>query len=156
MKDRRKLTSILKEGSNYLEEEDKVLFGEGFQKKVNETVKSKRKQRNFLENIQNQQRDLLVITIVLGPFQEASIGYRSSQTTSVRTSPEMVKGSFMEGTKVKNQPQMIPSSSMSKGKDPEILPLRDYKNVHPLVKILFEEPIETFPLAGRLRCFLSN
>lgn len=74
LKDRCKVTSILKEGSNYLEKEDKVLFGEGFQKKVNEKIKLKRKQRNFLENIQNQKNDItlvLVITIVLGTFKEA-------------------------------------------------------------------------------------
>lgn len=32
---RRKVKSILKEGSKYLEKKDKVLFGESFQKKLN-------------------------------------------------------------------------------------------------------------------------
>lgn len=53
LKGRRKVQSILKEGSKDLEKENKVLFGEVFQKKVNETFQE-RKQWNFLENIRNQ------------------------------------------------------------------------------------------------------
>ena len=50
--------------------------------------------------------------------------------------PLMDKG-FIEGEDVRNQPQMIPSSSNSKGKVPEMLLLRDCKTIHPLVKSLF-------------------
>ena len=43
LKVRRKVKSILKDGSKYLEKEDKVLFGEGLQEKVNEKVITKKK-----------------------------------------------------------------------------------------------------------------
>ena len=42
-KNRRKVNSLLKEGAHCFEKEKKVLFGERFQKKVNETIKSKKK-----------------------------------------------------------------------------------------------------------------
>lgn len=165
LKDRCKVTSILKEGSNYLEKEDKVLFGEGFQKKVNEKIKLKRKQRNFLENIQNQKNDItlvLVITIVLGTVKEAFCReewdegshqlltevpkpHQYAPFPVMAKRPLMHKGGFTERVEVRNQSQMIPSSSNSKGKVPEMLSLREYKNAHLLVKRLFKEPIKTYP-----------
>ena len=42
-KDRHKVKSLLKKGAHCFEKEQKVLFGERFQKKVNETIKSKKK-----------------------------------------------------------------------------------------------------------------
>ena len=48
-KDRRKVTSLLKEGAHCFEKEQKVLFGEKFQKKVNETIKSKKKTTELLK-----------------------------------------------------------------------------------------------------------
>lgn len=165
LKDRCKVTSILKEGSNYLEKEDKVLFGEGFQKKVHETIKLKRKQRNFLENIQNQKNNVtlvLVITIVLGTFKEAfgreewdegshqlvtevPKPHQYAPFPVMAKRPLMDKGGFTERAEVRNQPQLIPSSSSSKGKVLEMLSLREYKNVHLLVKRFFEELIKTYP-----------
>lgn len=47
-KDRRKVKSILKEGAKCFQKEEKVLFGEKFQKKVNETIKSKKKTKELL------------------------------------------------------------------------------------------------------------
>ena len=46
-KDRRKVKSLLKEKAHCFEKEQKVLSGERFQKKVNETIKSKKKQKSF-------------------------------------------------------------------------------------------------------------
>ena len=48
-KDRRKVKSALKEGAYCFDKEEKVLFGERFQKKVNETIKSKRKTKELLK-----------------------------------------------------------------------------------------------------------
>ena len=48
-KDRRKVKSLLKEGAHCFEREQKVLFGERFQKKVNETIKSKKKTKELLK-----------------------------------------------------------------------------------------------------------
>ena len=46
-KDRRKVKSILKEGAHCFEKKQKVLFEERFQKKVNETIKSKKKTKEL-------------------------------------------------------------------------------------------------------------
>ena len=46
-KDRRKVKSILKEGSHCFEKKQKVLFEERFQKKVNKTIKSKKKTKEL-------------------------------------------------------------------------------------------------------------
>ena len=48
-KDRRKEKSLLKEGPHCFEKEQKVLLGERFQKKVNKTIKSKKKKKELLK-----------------------------------------------------------------------------------------------------------
>lgn len=99
LKDRCKVTSILKEGSNYLEKEDKVLFGEGFQKKVHETIKLKNKTKELFREYtkpekrrysgsgnHNSSRHCQGGLRQRGMGRgQSSIGYRSSQATSVRT-----------------------------------------------------------------------
>ena len=167
-----KVKSILKERSKCLEKEDKVIFGEGFQEKANETFQSKKKKELF-RFIRNQQSDLtlaLRIPIVLGPFTEVSNrktwhGDSYQLVTEVpklyqnATFPVMVKRPLMDkcrGAKVRNQPQMTPSSGNSKRKVPEMLPLRDFENVYPLVKTLFKEPRKTVSLADKLKFFQNN
>ena len=49
-KDRWNVKSLLKEGAHFSGKEQKVLFWEKFQKKVNETIRSKKK-KNFFEGI---------------------------------------------------------------------------------------------------------
>ena len=48
-KDRRRVKSLLKERAHCFEKEQKVLFRERFQKKVNETIKSKKKTKELLK-----------------------------------------------------------------------------------------------------------
>ena len=48
-KDRRKVKSLLKKGSHCFQKEQKVLFGESFQKKFNKTIKSKKKTKDLLK-----------------------------------------------------------------------------------------------------------
>ena len=48
-KDRLKVKLLLKEGAHRLEKEQKVLFEENFQKKVNKTIKSKKKTKEPLK-----------------------------------------------------------------------------------------------------------
>ena len=47
MRDRGKVKFVFKEGSRYLEKANKVVFGKGFSKRVNETVDSEKKTRTF-------------------------------------------------------------------------------------------------------------
>lgn len=42
-----------------------------------------------------------------------------------------------------------------KPKAPDLLNLSDYQKVYPLIKTLFKETRETFPLAGKLNYFLK-
>ena len=49
LKDRHKVKINLKEGAHCFEKEEKVLSREKFQKKVNETVNSKKKTKEFLK-----------------------------------------------------------------------------------------------------------
>ena len=52
---------------------------------------------------------------------------------------------------------MTPSPSTKlKVKTPDLLNLNEYKNVHPFVKMLFQENKESFPPAGKLKYFLKN
>ena len=48
-KDRRKVKSLLKEGAHCFEKEQKVIFEEKFQKKLNRTIKSKKKAKELLK-----------------------------------------------------------------------------------------------------------
>ena len=48
-KDRRKVKSLLKKGAHCFQKEQKVLFGESFQKKFNKTIKSKKKTKDLLK-----------------------------------------------------------------------------------------------------------
>ena len=48
-KDRRKAKPLLKEVAHCCDKEQKVLFGERFQKKANETIKSKKKTKELLK-----------------------------------------------------------------------------------------------------------
>ena len=50
-KDRWNVKSLLKEGAHFSGKEQKVLFWEKFQKKVNETIRSKKKKKFFWRNI---------------------------------------------------------------------------------------------------------
>ena len=52
-KDRCKVKSLLKEGAHCFEMKQNVLFGERFQKKVSETIKSKTKTTEPLRNVPN-------------------------------------------------------------------------------------------------------
>ena len=47
--DMRKVKSLLKEGADCFQKEQKVFLGESFQKKVNETIKSKKKTKDLLK-----------------------------------------------------------------------------------------------------------
>ena len=132
LKVRRKVKSILKDGSKYLEKEDKVLFGEGFQKKVNEKVITKKKTKVlFREHTKPAKRHYSGYwnQNTSRPFQTSdSVAWDEGNHHLVTETPKlhqhtsfpamverplMEKGGFIEGTEVRNQPQMIPSSSNS-------------------------------------------
>ena len=62
-----------------------------------------------------------------------------------------------EGVNWNQKPHVAPISSISlKPKTPDLLNLNDYQKVHLFVKTFFKETRETFPLAGRLKYFLTN
>ena len=73
-KDRRKVKSLLKEGAHCFEKEQKVLFEERFQKKVNETIKSKKKTKELLKEYTNPHRlSVLIMDPVSRPFDRVPI-----------------------------------------------------------------------------------
>ena len=161
-KDRSKVNSLLKEGAHCFQKEQKILFGETFQKKVYETIKSKKKTKELLKEYTKP-------TLAKRPYH-----YRSRQPpfqqdpnpcSSRRGHESYQNKGFLprdgqrkfysrggRGKLESHPPCDTYIQHMSqKTKTPDLLNLNNCQKVHPFVKTLFKEIRETFPLAGRLK-----
>ena len=75
LKDSRQVKSLLKKGAHCFEGEQKDLFGKKFQKKLNESKKSIRKQYSSWKNVQDTHRlnALIIMDHVSHPFDKVPI-----------------------------------------------------------------------------------
>ena len=158
-KDRRNVKSLLKEGPHCFEKEQKVLLGERFQKKVNKTIKSKKKKKELLKEYTKR-------TPAKRPYDYGSLrppfrqgphsslsgwGYQSYQNQGFVPRDGQRKFHSRGGRgKLKPGLPWTPTSSISpRPKTLDLLNLSDHQKPHPFVKTLFKENRETFPLTGR-------
>ena len=132
-KDRWNVKSLLKEGAHFSGKEQKVLFWEKFQKKVNETIRSKKK-KFFLKEYTNPHRPtvLIIMDPISSSFHRSPIPvhwYGRIYHTKIKGScQEMAKENFIrgEGEVNWNHNPYVTSIISLKPKIPDLLNLSNY------------------------------